>query len=316
MPIIRTVLGDIPPEQLGFCQCHEHLSIEKGQSFKIHPALCIDSEQNSMLELTDYYTAGGRAVADAQPVGCGRNAKVLQTIAKQSGVHIIASTGFHKMIFYPENHWVFSYSQQELQQIFTAEITQGMYTTYNETPPAQQTGAKAGFVKSALDAGEFTLQYQKMFAAAAGAALQTGAPLMVHIEGGSNPVALADFLQAQGVAPHQLIFCHMDRMVADLSIHQQLCRRGIFLEYDTVARFKYHSDEKEIEIVQQMLAAGFGGQLLMSLDVTRQRLLRYGGEVGLPYILTTFIPKMLEHSISQTQIQDIFGTNPAKAFAF
>lgn len=315
MKKIQTVTGPIDPKKLGFCQSHEHLCILEGQSALCNPALRIDDLQASSQELTDYYHAGGRAVVDAQPVGCGRDPEFLQTISRQSRVNIIASTGFHKLIFYPENHWIFHWKEEQLAELYVQELTGGMFAPCDDQEPDQQTSIQAGQIKTALDREGLTPRYQRLFSAAAQAQKATGAPLMVHTEAGSNVTELADFLEKLDVDLHRVIFCHMDRTVPDLSVHIALCQRGITMEYDTVAREKYHSNACEIEIVRALLDAGFQSQLLMSLDVTRARLLHYGGQVGLCYILNTFLDYCLHNGFSKAILQSIFYDNPSERFS-
>lgn len=265
--------------------------------------------------MKEYYSKGGRAVVDAQPVGCGRDARFLEYISNESGVHIVASTGFHKLMFYPENHWIFNWSEEQIAELYQAELTQGMFEPCDDKEPGAQTEIRAGQIKAALDSEGLTERYRKVFGAVASAQKATGAPLMVYTEFHSNPVELADFLEEKGVDLTRVIFCHMDRTVADLSTHIELCKRGITMEYDTVARDKYHNDEREIEIVTTLLKEGFQSQLLMSLDVTRARLRSYGGEVGLCYILENFLAHCKQSGISEEALYDIFHTNPAKCFA-
>ena len=315
MKKIQTVTGPIDAKDLGFCQSHEHLCILDGQSARCNPALRIDDPQASSLELTDYYHAGGRAVVDAQPVGCGRDVDFLKEISVKSGVNIIASTGFHKLIFYPENHWIFRWKEEQLAELYVQELTCGMFTPCDNQEPDRQTNIQAGQIKAALDREGLTPRYQRLFSAATQAQKTTGAPLMVHTEAGSNVTELADFLEKSDVDLHRVIFCHMDRTVPDLSVHIALCQRGITMEYDTVAREKYHDDTREIEIVRALLDAGFQSQLLMSLDVTRARLIHYGGQAGLCYILNTFWDFCICHGISNAILQSIFYDNPSECFS-
>ena len=49
--MVRTVLGDIAPADLGWCQCHEHVFLEKGRSFELHKALLMDDYEKSQDEL-------------------------------------------------------------------------------------------------------------------------------------------------------------------------------------------------------------------------------------------------------------------------
>lgn len=312
---IVTVLGEITRGELDFCQSHEHLFIANGYPAAVNPSQRIDDCVLSATELTAYRKAGGCAVVDAQPIGCGRGVNELARVSRESGAHIIASTGFHRMAFYPENHWIYTYSADKLTELFVSELTCGMYADYfGEPEQDEQTGYRAGQIKCALDSGAFSKQYQKLFSAAAEASKLTGAPLMVHIEAGSDPSSLADFLYGAGVDLNRAAFCHMDRSVRDLDVHRELCGRGIYMEYDTVARPKYHDDAREAEIILEMLDAGFGDRLLMSLDTTRDRLLSYGGKTGLCYILEQFIPMLKLRGMSAMQVDDIFITNPARLF--
>jgi len=312
---IQTVTGPIAPRELGFCQSHEHLCLLDGQSAQCNPALRIDDPQASALELMDYFRAGGQSIVDAQPVGCGRDAGFLKKISVQSGVNIIASTGFHKLIFYPKNHWIFRWDKDRLAQLYIQELTEGMFAPCDHEEPFNQTNIQAGQIKTAIDREGLTPRYKVLFSAAVLAQKATGAPLMVHTEFGSDVVELADYLKGLGVDLHHVIFCHMDRTVSDLSVHAELCRRGIIMEYDTVAREKYHSNSREIEIVHALLDAGFQSQLLMSLDVTRARLIHYGGQVGLCYILNTFLNDCKQQGISESALQSTFFINPSKCFS-
>ncbi len=317
MPYIQTITGRISPDKLTFCHCHEHLMLRKGKSFDVNQALCIDDYDKTLRELSDFYSAGGSMVVDAQPVGCGRMEEELQALSRASGVHIIASTGFHKMLFYPENHWIFQYSCEELTALFLQELRTGMYTESDISAPCRPIKAKAGIIKCAWDVCGLNRQYEKLFRAALNAAKKTGAPLMIHIESGSDPLTLAEYLDKNQVPLGRVIFCHMDRVCHRLSIHKEVCSRGIYLEYDTIGRGKYHSDEQEADIFSELIHAGYENQLLFSLDTTRERLKAYNPSgVGLKYILHTFIPLLKTRGITDTQIKKISCINCRQILSF
>lgn len=310
-----TVLGPVAGEALGICQPHEHIYLHKGKSYEINRDLCIDQEALSLQELKQYRACGGGAIGDAQPVGCGRQAAVLARLSRESGVHIVASTGFHKMQFYPEDHWIFHWSAEQLQDLFCRELTTGMFALCDDHPPREQTVHRAGQIKCALDSGPLNRQYTKLFEAAAQAARQTQCPVMVHIEAGSQPLLLARFLLDQGLSPHRLAFCHMDRAVPDFTQHRQVLEMGILLEYDTIAREKYLSRAQEIQLIQKVLDLGYEDQLMLSLDTTRARLQSYGGQPGLGYILTQFVPALQQAGIDRKQIAKMQIHNPARYYA-
>lgn len=325
MNTIMTVQGPVSPGNLGFCQCHEHLALSKGVSFQRNAALLIDDIGKSTEEANRLVAAGGSAVVDAQPGGCNRMEQALFEISKESGLHIVSSTGFHKLCFYPEDHWILQMSADELYRFYVSELTEGMYQNIDhsanpfwsgysseETP---QTGIHAGIVKMALDQENLTPRYLRLFTAGTRAAIAADVPVMVHIEAGSDPTALFAELRQLGLSPERMIFCHMDRATDDLSVHLNLLSQGIYLEYDTIGRFKYHSDLREIEIFRTMLNAGYENQLLFSLDTTSARLKAYDpSAVGLDYLLTTFVPLMKKYGITAEQIRKISHDNFIRVF--
>ena len=314
---IITVTGQIPPEELGFCQCHEHLLIAPGRSGEIDPALCFHDIARSVQEACRYRAAGGSSLVDAQPVGCGRMASGLLEISRQAGISLVASTGFHKMRFYPEEHWIFSASSSQLRDLFIHELETGMYVDGDSHFPDSFIPARAGIIKTALDSCGLTPQYEKLFTAAAAASQETGSPIMIHVEKGSDPLLLLDFLTEQGIEPSRLIFCHLDRACSDTGIHLELARAGCYLEYDTIGRFKYHSDDEEILYFQLLKEQNLLSQLLFSLDTTRLRLKAYSGPeaVGLDYILLVFLPLLETAGFTSAEIRQISVLNPRKALA-
>lgn len=316
MPGIVTVLGEIAPVRLQHCQCHEHILLRKGQPYKVNPALCMDDFQKSREELNEYFAAGGRSIVDAQPVGCGRMADGLLELSRKTGIHIIASTGFHKLSFYPKDHWIFQWSARMLADLYIRELTEGMYADGDTAEPKNQLSCRAGQVKTALDAEGLSERYSRMFLAAADAVKATGAPMMIHVENGADPRRLLWFLSEQGIVPGQLIFCHMDRACRNIEWHKEIAGAGAYLEYDTIGRYKYHSDEKELDIMNELIEGGYGRRILFSLDTTGERLKAYGGSIGLTYILEKFIPLMRKRGITGETIYDISVSNSAEALAW
>lgn len=315
MKKIMTVNGLQSPEKLGFCQPHEHLMISKGVPSALHGDLLIDDISKSTGEVMAYKEAGGGTIIDAQPGGCSRVALALAEISTMTGVNIIASTGFHKHIFYPESHWLFTMSCEELQKVFIHELTIGMYDDIDKHFKQTHSTHKAGIIKVALDSCNLTPMYEKCFRAAALASIECDVPLLVHIEQGSNPLALADALLSWGVNPTRIIFCHLDRDVMPMSYYTTILDKGISLEFDTIGRFKYHDDESEVKLVMALLDAGYENQLLFSMDTTRRHLITYNPEgVGLCYILQTFLPMMRIAGMTDEQIHTVTHENVVRIF--
>lgn len=310
---IQTVLGFLLPEKLSHCQCHEHLFIAKGKSYELHPSIYMDDLDRTTRELILYREAGGASLVDAQPIGCGRMAGLLREASIMSGVNVIASTGFHKLVFYPDNHWVFLLNEDRLTRLYIDEIKNGMFEDGDSSLPSIRIDAKPGIIKTALDVQGLEGNYRKLFMAAAGASKETGASLMCHIEKGSEAIDMITFLIGMGVKPESIILSHLDRGKYDLGYHKEIASAGVYLEYDTIGRFKYHSDEEEVQLILGMLEAGFERQLLLGLDTTRERLKSYGGAIGLEYILKNFIPTLKRAGATDKAINSMTRTNPGNA---
>ena len=315
MKKIMTVTGEQSPEHLGFCQCHEHLMISRGVSHRTNPALLIDDVEKSMQEVQRFRQMGGNTIVDAQPGGCNRMESALFKISTTTGVNIIAATGFHKLIFYPEHHWIYTKSLNELQNIFLHELQKGMYCNIDHEFHEEFVPCLAGIVKAALDLEGLSPVYQKLFRAAAFAAVTCDVPLMVHIEQGADPLSLLSFLFEQQVTPQRIIFCHMDRTIEPLSYYTACLSHGITLEFDTIGRYHYHDDEAEISLIKNLLDRGYEKQLLCSLDTTRTRLKSYTPDaIGLDFLLTTYLPLMKKYGITEEQLQNVFLHNPVNIF--
>lgn len=313
MGIVRTVAGDVKNGSLGHCQCHEHIFLAKGKSFEVNPALWMDDETASTAELNLYKAAGGGTLVDAQPVGGGSMPRALQRASKLSGVNVIASTGFHKLIFYDKGHWLYTADEDELADYFIQDIHAGMAVDADNAKPSKRCSAKAGIIKCALDTQGLDKDYEKLFRAAAKAHKATNAPMMIHTEDGVHAGELVEFLCNLGIKPEKMIICHMERSLARMEEKIQAAKTGVYLQCDTIARYKYHSDEDEAAFLRRMCDEGMEEKLLIGLDTTRQRLKSYGGATGLDYILTDFLPLLKRYGFSDKTLHRICVENPAWA---
>ena len=300
---IQTVCGRISPAELGHCQVHEHIFVRPTPMAKSNPALCFCDYTLSLEELRAYKAAGGCAIGDAQPVFAGRSADALYQLSRESGVSIIASTGFHLDGFY--NGEEFFRSEDKLFDHFCRELTEGM----------DGSAAKAGMVKAAIPREGAVGHYRTALTAAAGAAAQCGAALMLHTEAGENAENAVELCCRAGLESGRILLCHADRDAKNIARHKALAAMGVYMEYDTIGRFKYHGDDEEINLIGEMLAAGYGDKLLLSLDTTRARLGAYGGDISLTYILDSFLPRLEKAGVSSAAIRKMTVDNPAAALS-
>src|SRR5688500_12050499 len=101
---IRTVLGDILPDELGICLPHEHVWCHQalaprpelfGLSRSTSSWMRLNDEDRMLAELIAYRQAGGRSIVDVTCDGWGRDLDVLARLSDAAGVHIIATAGFY-----------------------------------------------------------------------------------------------------------------------------------------------------------------------------------------------------------------------------
>lgn len=309
--LVRTILGDVPAETLGHTQCHEHIWLRKGPSFDCNPALCMEDYDRSLRELLDYRTAGGGAIVDAQPGGFGRDAGQLERLSRESGVQIVAVTGFHKPAFL-EDPVLRQLTAAALESRFVSELVDGMLL-----PDGSRSTAKAGMVKATWDGqGLKDPLLGPWFAAVAAAAAQTGAPVLIHTEPTTDVPALVQFFARFGVPAQRLLLCHLDRSQPNPNLHRQVLSMGCSLCYDSVHRLKYVSHEQELALIAAMCREGYADQIVLSLDTTAGRLRHYGApDMGLDYLLRDYLPMLRQAGLSDKIIEKLFRTNAARMLA-
>ena len=310
--MIRTIQKDISSDEIGHAQCHEHIWLDRGASYAINPALCMDDHDRSLKELKDYRQAGGGLIVDAQPTGCGRSLSELAGLSRESGIHIVAVAGFHKKEFF-DNLLLLAWPEEKLADLYIREVTDGG----GDSGQASSL-YRAGMLKAAADGGwQSDPVYRKLFEAVAHAAVQTGAPVMIHTEKGNDIPGLIRWFQDRGIAPGRLLICHLDRTHYGPAFHKEVLSMGCFLCYDSIHRYKYVSEQEELDLLLFMKQEGLLGQIVLSLDTTNQRLRSYYAEdMGLDYIRTTFIPQLKAHGFTDGEIRQMCSTNAGKLLDF
>lgn len=311
---MQTVTGKMTPQDLGYCQSHEHLFIADGLSARLVPSLRLDDFEATCSELELYRRCGGASIADAQPVGCGRMAELQLKASVATGIKILASTGFHKMVFYPDDHWIHEMDETKLAELFMEELQHGMYVGCDIEKPVEKIQAKAGIIKTASDVDGPTGEYEKLFQAAAEASVQTGATILSHTEMGIGALDQIRILTDHKVAVESIVLCHLDRVLTNTDTLLEVASTGVYLELDTIGRYKYHSDEDEVEFIIKLIEKGFEDKILLGLDTTRERMKSYGGSLGLDYLFESFFPLLRSYGVNDPLIEKFMIGNPAKAF--
>ena len=312
---VRTVRGDIRPEDVGFTHCHEHTFLLPGPSCRVDPDFLLDDLDKTTAELAAFHAAGGCTVVDAQPIGQERSPRLQELASQRSGVHIVATTGFHRAVYYPAGHFRFHESAEKLAERMIAEVSVGM-VEYSESGPAVTTEVRAGLLKMASDYHVIDAQAEKVARAAALAHHQTGAPIITHTEFGTCAMEQVRLFEKLGVPASALLLSHLDRN-PDPILHDEIADSGAYLIYDGVSRVRYHPDSTIVNLICRLTESGHARRILLGMDMGRRSMWRsYGGGPGMTYLGDSFLRKLRMAGLGNEQVSTFTEYNPAAALAF
>ncbi len=314
MGTVRTVTGDVDAGQLGICYAHEHLLITGGIPTSLDPDFLLNDRARAAEEIATFTALEGRTLVDMMPAGLGRDPEGLLALSKETGVFIIAATGFHTEKYYDSLHWLYQYSAEQIADLFRAEIEDGMDQWGYRGPLVKRTTARAGVIKVATGYYTWNKNTDKWFEAAAMAQQQTGVPIASHTEDGVLGDKQVERLTSLGVPASSIIVGHIDKN-PDSYVHQELAARGVFLEYDSPSRQKYGPASDAVNLIASAVKHGYQRQLLLGMDLARRSYWpSYGGGPGLRYLLDSFMPRLKAEGLDEV-VPLLFVENPARAFS-
>ena len=225
MSFVRTILGDVPADELKRCGAHEHIIIDAAYIAEKHPDFLLDDIEAACVDLGEFRDAGGGWVIDTMPTGAGRCSRKLAAASQQSGIHIVCPTGLHLPLYYPPDHPMLSMDQEELADVFVKEIAEGV------CDDGVQLSYRAGVIKVAGGHGKLTPHQREAFSAAGEVSRRTGCPIITHTEQGTAGEEQVNLLLNNGAHPTQVVLSHTDRL-PDIAYHRRLLSSGVTLEYD------------------------------------------------------------------------------------
>ena len=314
MTFIRTVLGDIDPAGLGVTYAHEHLIIDRGRAVDLQPDFLLDDVPRMATEVRAAMTKGLRAVVDAMPADTGRNVVKLAELSRLTGLHIVAPTGLHHERFYGSSHWSTRLSEDDLADLFVADIEAGIDANDYNGPVVRRTAHRAGVIKIAGSLDGPSARDGIVFAGAAQAHRRTGVPILTHCENGTGALEQIRLLTDLGVAAEHIVLSHVDK-VLDPGYHAEIATTGAVVEYDQAFRWNDRANGT-LALLEAMTSAGLSGAIVLGMDAARQGYYRvYSGTPGLSYLLDGFSVAMRERGLGHIW-QAVFVDNPARAFAF
>ncbi|MGW2832475.1 phosphotriesterase family protein [Streptomyces sp. NPDC001286] len=298
MSSVRTVLGDVRPEELGVCDAHDHLFLRSARL----PGQELNDAAAARAELAAFRAVGGGTVVQWTPYGMGRRAADLPDLSRASGVHVVCATGLHQAAHYSAQ--LVEELRGGLAEVFVAELTQGIGTS----------GVRAGLIKVAGGFHALDAHARWTMTAAAEAHHATGAPIAVHLELGTGALDVLDLLCGRlGVEPHRVILGHLNRS-PDPVVQRQAAEAGAYLAFDGPSLAHHATDWRMPQAVRALAEAGFGHRLLLGGDTVVAGARSVDGGPGMPYLLRRVRPR-LALELGEELMDSVLTENPGRAFA-
>ncbi|MEO5941540.1 MAG: aryldialkylphosphatase [Candidatus Limnocylindrales bacterium] len=315
MTFVRTVLGDIDPSVLGVTYAHEHLVIDGGRPVAISADFQLNDLDKLTGELRAAAAAGLQAAIDMMPADCGRNPVLLAELSRRSGVHLVGATGLHHERFTGPAHWSLLATEDEIADLFVADIEVGIDERDYTGPIVRRTDVRAGVIKIAGSLGGPSERDRPIFRAAARAHARTGVPVHTHCEAGTGALEQVRLLTDEGVPPSHLSLSHVDKVV-DRAYQRELFETGAFVVYDQAFRWG-DAANGTLRLLEWAAEDGRLGQVMLGLDAARQGYLTaYGGSPGLTFLLREFTDLLDARGLHARARRRMLVDNPARAYAF
>jgi phosphotriesterase-related protein len=286
---------------MGVTYSHEHL-LMKPSDRPEHAVYTFDEPDKLVEELADFAAAGGGTIVEMTPLNFGRDVAGYRDIARRSGVHVIFATGFHKEEFVPA--WVQTATDTEIVERLLDEIERGV----------GDTGARPGVIKVGSSYNTITPTEKRLMAIIAEVHRRSSLPISTHCDKGTMALQQSELLLAYDVNPGRVLLGHVDIPVDSEYLHR-ICELGFNVSIDHVGRELGTGDAARIQLMSELIDAGFRDHIYLSGDMGKRSYLRsYGGEPGLDYILTTLRENMLASGIPAEDIEHILVANPQRLF--
>ena len=248
---MKTILGDVPEQELGVFLCHEHICCYSEYLYTMAGSGYLDKER--LLQTAVSYlkemkeTHGLGTLIDCTPVNIGRDPELLKAVSAQSGVHIVCATGF----YYTEEPLLASFDAYRLVDAIVTDAR----------------NINAGIIKCAVEQEQLRPIHEKLLKACAGAQLQLGIPILLHTNANNrNGQKAVEILLEAGVSPQSITVGHLSD-TGDLDYIRSFAEKGCFIGFDRLyAQASENYVNGTVAKIMDLWDRGYGAQILLSHD--------------------------------------------------
>lgn len=316
----QTVLGPVDPSRLGHTLPHEHIAdaLTFLDRWPKDWGGRAEFTAGIIARLKLVREAGVGTIVDLTTYDVGRDIRFLEEVSRESGLHMIASTG--QRFFPPQKNLPMPSGTVEcLAEFFAKEIQQGI----------DGTDIKAGVIKMGIITNRPTDLEQTGLRAAVRASKATGIPIRIHTDSANRAGdSIAAILEEEGMNPSRVSFDHSDGS-SDMDYFLGLVRRGYALGMDHVHRGlmpdTVPSFERRAECIKLLADAGFANKVFLSQDAEVGGLLlpdevkdfrsKLDPPEGLAFSTRTLIPHLKQIGVSDRDIRTMTVENPRRFFS-
>jgi len=280
---------------------HEHLTIDLS-GHKNNPDCHLDDRFAALEDLRVLPELGVFRVIDQTNRGMGRDPVYAQSLADEAGIKLLHATGWYKEPFLPEEFY--RYSEKQLCDIMISELRDGIAGT----------GLCASFIGE-VGTGEDVVSpaEEKLLRASARAHAETGAPICTHTSMGRLGLEHIGIFREFSVALEKVVLSHID-LSGDMEYMLRLLDTGANIAFDTVGKLSYQPDTLRAQWLVELCSRGYGGQIVLSMDITRKSHYKANGGPGYAYMLDTFLPMLREAGCGKHELEAMLTHNPARIY--
>jgi phosphotriesterase-related protein len=305
---LQTVLGPVELTLLAPLLYHEHVVLDN-RRYPSLTAYWLPEPSVMATELAELAKAGGKAVVSLTNQCMGRDVGALRAISAESGVHILASTGYYTRPASPPVT-----DPVSVARTFRKELEEGI----------DGSGVRAAVIgevgTGAWPVGAFE---RDLFRAAALAHAETGAPIATHSHAGRHALWQLDTLTRAGVPADRIAIGHLDEGLGSeshIALLARLAGRGAYLGFDTIGityfsefmRKQLPSDDERAAAIARLVSMGLGDRILVSHDICRPSHLKSGGGWGYGHIFQDFLARLAKHGVERKVAMTFMVENPLR----
>lgn len=317
---VNTVTGPISVDDLGVTLMHEHIIIGMPgwQANTVRPGLSRDDIIAVAVEkIQSMQALGIQSMVDPCPNDLGRDVELYAEVSARTGFNIICATGLYTEEEGGHAYWHFArtlgYAVEAMAELFIHELTEGV----------GETGIKPGVIKVASGASKITDYEYQVLTAAAMASVETGAPITTHTDEGTMGEEQQAFLIEKGVPAHKIIIGHSCG-TANHDYHMNILGRGSYLGFDRFGMNVVSPDDQRVQALAALLLKQQEKRIVVSHDCvwcvrgdmpSAKEIEQMGVLFDPTHFHRTIIPQLLEHGVTQAQINTMLSDNPRRYFS-